>query len=73
MLDDDFVAKVADADAEAAAIFEHMGNYQAVRTHFFDEFFARRQRSGHPADRHPGVGPGFARLPVAVAGRHHCL
>ena len=40
MLDDDFIAKVADADAEAAAIFEHMGNYQAVRTHFFDDFFA---------------------------------
>ena len=40
MLDDDFIAKVADADAEAAAIFEHMGSYQAVRTHFFDDFFA---------------------------------
>src|SRR4029078_5548084 len=26
--------------AEVAAIFEHMGNYQAVRTHFFDAFFA---------------------------------
>ena len=44
MLDDDFVAKVADVDAEAAAIFEHMGSYQAVRTHFFDDFFARRRR-----------------------------
>ena len=40
MLDDEFAAKLANADAEAAAIFEHMGNYQAVRTHFFDEFFA---------------------------------
>ena len=40
MLDDDFIAKVADTDAEAAAIFEHMGSYQAVRTHFFDDFFA---------------------------------
>jgi methyltransferase (TIGR00027 family) len=40
MLDHEFAAKLADADAETAAIFEHMGNYQAVRTHFFDEFFA---------------------------------
>ncbi len=41
MLDDDFITKVSDADAEAAAIFEHMGSYQAVRTHFFDDFFAK--------------------------------
>jgi methyltransferase (TIGR00027 family) len=43
MLDDSFLDKVKDAEeggAEAAAIFEHMGNYQAVRTHFFDAFFA---------------------------------
>jgi methyltransferase (TIGR00027 family) len=43
MLDDTFVQKVAEAGeggAEAAAIFEHMGSYQAVRTHFFDAFFA---------------------------------
>ena len=46
MLDDDFVAKVADADAEAAAIFEHMGSYQAVRTHFFDAFFAKASAAG---------------------------
>ena len=46
MLDDDFVAKVADEDAEAAAIFEHMGTYQAVRTHFFDEFFAAATAAG---------------------------
>ena len=46
MLDDEFAAKLADADAEAAAIFEHMGNYQAVRTHFFDEFFAKAAAAG---------------------------
>jgi methyltransferase (TIGR00027 family) len=46
MLDDEFVAKVADADAEAAAIFEHMGNYQAVRTHFFDDFFTKAAAAG---------------------------
>lgn len=46
MLDDDFVAKVADADAEAAALFEHMGAYQAVRTRFFDDFFATATVAG---------------------------
>ncbi len=46
MLDDEFVAKVADADAEVAAIFEHMGTYQAVRTHFFDDFFAEATAAG---------------------------
>ena len=46
MLDDEFVAKVAAADPEAAAIFEHMGNYQAVRTHFFDDFFAKATAAG---------------------------
>ncbi len=46
LLDADFVAKVAEADVEAAAIFEHMGNYQAVRTHFFDAFFADAVAAG---------------------------
>ena len=46
MLDDTFIDKVAAADTEAAAIFEHMGNYQAVRTHFFDAFFADAAASG---------------------------
>jgi methyltransferase (TIGR00027 family) len=46
MLDDEFVAKLADADAEAAAIFEQMGNYQAVRTHFFDAFFTGAAAAG---------------------------
>jgi len=46
MLDDEFVAKVADADAEAAAVFEHMSAYQAVRTHFFDDFFAKAVAAG---------------------------
>ena len=43
---EEFAAKVADADAEVAAIFEHMGNYQAVRTHFFDAFFADAAAAG---------------------------
>lgn len=46
MLDDDFVAKVAETDAEIAALFQHMGNYQAVRTHFFDDFFAEAVQAG---------------------------
>ncbi|MBO0678609.1 class I SAM-dependent methyltransferase [Mycolicibacterium sp. S2-37] len=46
VLDADFVGKVAEADAEAAAIFAHMNNYQAVRTHFFDAFFADAAESG---------------------------
>jgi methyltransferase (TIGR00027 family) len=46
MLDDEFVAKVADVDAEAAAVFEHMGAYQAVRTHFFDAFFTDAVAAG---------------------------
>ena len=46
LLDADFIAKVAEADTEAAQIFEHMGNYQAVRTHFFDAFFAEATAAG---------------------------
>jgi methyltransferase (TIGR00027 family) len=43
---EEFAAKVAEADAEVAAIFEHMGNYQAVRTHFFDAFFTAAATAG---------------------------
>ena len=46
MLDNEFVAKVADSDPEVAAIVEHMGSYQAVRTHFFDEFFTAAAGAG---------------------------
>jgi methyltransferase (TIGR00027 family) len=46
MLDDVFVAKVAEADAEIATMFEHMGNYQAVRTHFFDDYFTKAAEAG---------------------------
>src|ERR1700736_330120 len=46
MLDDEFVAKVAESDPEIAAIVEHMGSYQAVRTHFFDDFFAAAAAAG---------------------------
>lgn len=46
MLDDEFVAKVGEADPEIAAIVEHMSAYQAVRTHFFDAFFADAAAAG---------------------------
>jgi methyltransferase (TIGR00027 family) len=46
MLDDSFGAKVAEVDPESATILEHMGNYQAVRTHFFDAFFADAAAAG---------------------------
>jgi len=46
MLDDSFADKVAQVDPESAAILEHMGNYQAVRTHFFDAFFADAAAAG---------------------------
>jgi methyltransferase (TIGR00027 family) len=46
VLDGDFGAKLAEDDPEAAAIFEHMGNYQAVRTHFFDAYFAEAAAAG---------------------------
>ncbi|OBI81151.1 class I SAM-dependent methyltransferase [Mycobacterium sp. E740] len=46
MLDPSVGAKVAELDAEVVAIFEHMGNYQAVRTHFFDAYFADAVAAG---------------------------
>ncbi|MGV0743592.1 class I SAM-dependent methyltransferase [Mycolicibacterium sp. XJ870] len=46
LLDNEFASKITDVDPEAAAIFEHMGNYQAVRTHFFDAYFANAVEAG---------------------------
>src|SRR5689334_13430959 len=46
MADEGFVSKVAVADTEVATMFEHMGAYQAVRTHFFDAFFAEAVAAG---------------------------
>jgi hypothetical protein len=63
MLDGEFAAKVGDADPEVAAIVEHMGSYQAVRTHFFDAYFTAAAAAG--------LWPGLSRLPPAVADRHH--
>ena len=46
MLDDALIAKVEAIDPEAAAIFQHMRSYQAVRTHFFDAHFAGAVAAG---------------------------
>ncbi|QZH66278.1 class I SAM-dependent methyltransferase [Mycolicibacterium farcinogenes] len=46
LLDHDVAAKIAEVDDEAAKIFEHMGSYQAVRTHFFDAYFSEAARAG---------------------------
>lgn len=46
MLDDVTLERIAAVDAEAAAIFRHMRNYQAVRTHFFDTFFTEAAAAG---------------------------
>lgn len=46
MLDDDFVARATEIDPEAALIFSHMGSYQAVRTRFFDDYFAAAAETG---------------------------
>jgi methyltransferase (TIGR00027 family) len=46
MLDEAIVEKAAAIDPEIAAIFTHMRNYQAVRTHFFDEHFTRATEAG---------------------------
>ena len=46
LLDDTLVEKVEALDAEVAAVYRHMRNYQAVRTHFFDAFFADAVAAG---------------------------
>ncbi|HEX3546413.1 MAG TPA: class I SAM-dependent methyltransferase [Mycobacterium sp.] len=46
MVDDSIAAKLVDIDPEAAAIFDQMRTYQAVRTHFFDAFFSEAAAAG---------------------------
>ncbi|ORW90044.1 SAM-dependent methyltransferase [Mycobacterium szulgai] len=46
MLDEDMVAKVEALDAETAATVQHMRSYQAVRTNFFDTYFADAVAAG---------------------------
>lgn len=46
MLDPAIVAKVEAIDADSAAHLHHMRSYQAVRTHFFDEYFTDAVAAG---------------------------
>ncbi len=45
-LDDTMQERIAAADPQAAAVFANMLSYQAVRTHFFDAFFADAMAAG---------------------------
>ncbi|GAA1649434.1 putative S-adenosyl-L-methionine-dependent methyltransferase [Mycolicibacterium murale] len=46
LLDGALTDKLAEVDADMAALFTSMRNYQAVRTHFFDAFFADATAAG---------------------------
>lgn len=46
MLDPTLVAKAAAIDAETAAIVAYLRSYQAVRTNFFDTYFASAVAAG---------------------------
>ena len=45
-IDESVTERIKAADPEAAAIFENMLGYQAVRTHFFDAFFTDAANTG---------------------------
>ncbi|BBY58633.1 class I SAM-dependent methyltransferase [Mycolicibacterium sarraceniae] len=45
-LDAALADRLSDVDPEAVAMLTHMLNYQAVRTHFFDAFFAEAAAAG---------------------------
>ena len=55
-LDDATQDKIAAADPDAAAVFANMLSYQAVRTHFFDAFFA------------DAVGTGIRQVVILASG-----
>jgi methyltransferase (TIGR00027 family) len=46
LLDDALIHKLESVDPEIAAVYHHMRNYQAVRTHFFDAYFTDAVESG---------------------------
>ncbi|GAA2548696.1 SAM-dependent methyltransferase [Mycolicibacterium diernhoferi] len=46
MMDEGWVARAAEIDPDGAAMFAHMGNYQAVRSRFFDDFFIAAGAAG---------------------------
>ena len=45
-LEDGMKDRIAEADPAGAALFANMLSYQAVRTHFFDRFFAQSVEAG---------------------------
>lgn len=46
LLDDTLIDKLESVEPEIAAVYHHMRNYQAVRTHFFDAYFTDAVGSG---------------------------
>ena len=48
-------------------------DYQAVRTHFFDEYFGAAVDCRHPSGGHPRRRAGLTGLSAGVAGGHHGL
>jgi O-methyltransferase involved in polyketide biosynthesis len=46
LIDDSMITKMEAADSETAALFHHLRSYQAVRTHFFDAYFADAVAAG---------------------------
>jgi methyltransferase (TIGR00027 family) len=46
MFDTSVSARLSEVDPDVASIYTHMGNYQAVRTHFFDAYFAAAVEAG---------------------------
>src|ERR1700758_1312110 len=47
--------------------------FQGARTRFFDHFLRRATAERGAADRDPGRGARFPRLPAGMAGRHRRL
>lgn len=46
LFDTAVTSRLGELDPEVAGIYTHMGNYQAVRTHFFDAYFAAAVAAG---------------------------
>jgi len=46
MMDPAIIEQLDAIDPEIGVVFRHMRNYQAVRTHFFDAFFAEATAAG---------------------------
>lgn len=46
LLNESLIDKLESVDPEIAAVYHHMRSYQAVRTHFFDAYFAEAVGAG---------------------------